>query len=150
MIEGGRVKRISVAVLVDGIYGKNDKGEPVYQPRGKEELDRIAALVRSAIGFDQKRGDRSRWSTCASPSSRPPLVSEPTGLARRGCSSPRTTSCAASSSLVMALLGLIVVLFVVRPLVRRIITPEEVAALAGGRRARARRRLRGDRGRGSR
>src|SRR5262245_50806465 len=57
VIEGGRVKRVSVGVLVDGIYGKNDKGEPIYEPRSKEELDRIAALVRSAIGFDQKRGD---------------------------------------------------------------------------------------------
>ena len=58
VIEGGRVNRISVAVLVDGIYGKNDKGDLVYQPRTKEEIDRIAALVRTAIGFDAKRGDQ--------------------------------------------------------------------------------------------
>src|SRR5205807_1259311 len=56
--EAGRVNRISVAVLVDGSYAKNDKGEMVYQERSKEQLDRIAALVRSAIGFDQKRGDQ--------------------------------------------------------------------------------------------
>ena len=56
--EAGRVNRISVAVLVDGSYSKNDKGEMAYQARSKEELDRIAALVRSAIGFDQKRGDQ--------------------------------------------------------------------------------------------
>src|ERR1019366_2192352 len=42
--EAGRVNRISVAVLVDGSYSKNDKGEMVYQERGKEQLDRIAAL----------------------------------------------------------------------------------------------------------
>ena len=58
MIEGGRVNRISVAVVVDGNYSKNDKGEVTYQPRSKEEIDRIAALVRTAIGFDQKRGDQ--------------------------------------------------------------------------------------------
>ena len=58
VIEGGRVNRVSVAVLVDGNYTKNDKGEVIYQPRDKEEIDRIAALVRSAIGFDQKRGDQ--------------------------------------------------------------------------------------------
>jgi flagellar M-ring protein FliF len=56
--EAGRVNRISVAVLVDGSYAKNDKGEMVYQERSKDQLDRIAALVRSAIGFDQKRGDQ--------------------------------------------------------------------------------------------
>ena len=58
VIEAGRVNRISAAVLVDGTYSKNDKGEVVYQPRAKEEIDRIAALVRSAIGFDAKRGDQ--------------------------------------------------------------------------------------------
>ena len=47
VIEGGRVNRVSVAVLVDGIYAKNDKGELAYQPRSKEEIDRIAALVRT-------------------------------------------------------------------------------------------------------
>ena len=56
--EAGRVNRISVAVLVDGSYSRNDKGEMVYADRSKEQLDRIAALVRSAIGFDQKRGDQ--------------------------------------------------------------------------------------------
>ena len=56
--EAGRVKRISVAVVLDGTYSKNDKGDIVYKPRSKEEIDQIAALVRSAIGFDQKRGDQ--------------------------------------------------------------------------------------------
>jgi flagellar M-ring protein FliF len=57
VIEGGRVKRMSVAVLVDGNYQKGAGGVQEYQQRPQEELDRIAALVRSAIGFDQKRGD---------------------------------------------------------------------------------------------
>ena len=34
------------------------QGRAAYQPRDKEEIDRIAALVRTAIGFDQKRGDQ--------------------------------------------------------------------------------------------
>lgn len=55
--ETGEVKKLSVAVLIDGTYTTNDKGEKVYQPRSKEELDKIAALVRSAVGYDEKRGD---------------------------------------------------------------------------------------------
>ncbi len=55
-IEGGRVKRLSVAVLVDGAYQKNGN-QMEYQPRSQEDLDRISALVRSSIGFDQRRGD---------------------------------------------------------------------------------------------
>src|SRR6202163_4331696 len=58
VVEGGRVNRISVAVLVDGSYVKNEKGDMAYQERPRQELDRIAALVRSAIGFDQRRGDQ--------------------------------------------------------------------------------------------
>src|SRR5262249_30094568 len=58
VIEGGRVNRISVAVVVDGNYTKNDKGEVVYEPRSKDDIERIAALVRTAIGFDAKRGDQ--------------------------------------------------------------------------------------------
>ncbi|MGZ5827808.1 MAG: flagellar basal-body MS-ring/collar protein FliF, partial [Xanthobacteraceae bacterium] len=47
VVEGGRINKIAVAVLVDGIYNKNDKGEVTYEERPKEQLDRIATLVRS-------------------------------------------------------------------------------------------------------
>ncbi|MGI9436888.1 MAG: flagellar basal-body MS-ring/collar protein FliF [Geminicoccaceae bacterium] len=55
---GGRIKRLSVAVLVGGrdvVVG--DGSEPTYAPLELEELDEIASLVRSAIGFDAERGD---------------------------------------------------------------------------------------------
>lgn len=59
IIEAGRIKRLSVAVLVDGVYAPaSGGGEATYQPRSAEELDRIAALVRSSIGFDRNRGDQ--------------------------------------------------------------------------------------------
>jgi flagellar M-ring protein FliF len=124
--EGGRVKRISVGVLVDGIYGKNEKGEPVYQPRAKEEIDRIAALVRSAIGFDQGRGDVVEVVNLRFAEQPTLLVSEPTGLAA-WLTFTKDDIMRGVELMVMMLLGLIVVLFVVRPLVRRIITPEGVA-----------------------
>lgn len=54
--EVGEVKRLSVAVLVDGNYTTKD-GEKTYQPRSQEELDKIAALVKSAIGYEESRGD---------------------------------------------------------------------------------------------
>lgn len=58
----GTIKRLSVAVMVDGRYevpADADKGsEPVYQPRDPEELDQIGALVRTAVGFDSSRSDR--------------------------------------------------------------------------------------------
>lgn len=51
--EPGAVKRVSVAVVVDTVT--DAEGNAV--PRPKEELDRLAALVRSAVGFSEKRGD---------------------------------------------------------------------------------------------
>ncbi len=55
--ETGEVRRLSVAVLVDGTYTTNEAGENVYVPRTEEQLDNIAALVRSAIGYEANRGD---------------------------------------------------------------------------------------------
>lgn len=55
--ETGEVRRLSVAVLVDGTYTTNAEGERIYEPRSDAELDKIAALVRSAIGYDAVRGD---------------------------------------------------------------------------------------------
>ena len=56
--EGGRVKKMSVAVLVDGTYEKGANGEATYKARPQADLDRIATLVKSGIGYDAKRGDQ--------------------------------------------------------------------------------------------
>ena len=55
--ESGEVRRLSVAVLVDGKYVTNAEGVSEYQSRSEAELDQIAALVRSAVGYDANRGD---------------------------------------------------------------------------------------------
>jgi flagellar M-ring protein FliF len=130
--EAGRVNRISVAVLVDGNYSKNDKGEMVYQERSKEELDRIAALVRSAIGFDQKRGDQVEvvnLKFAEAPAVVP--VAEPTGLL--GILQFTKDDVMYVIELgVMMLLSLVVLFMVIRPLVKRILAAEEVASLTDG------------------
>tara|TARA_Y100000590_G_scaffold406410_1_gene495606 strand:+ start:23266 stop:24852 length:1587 start_codon:yes stop_codon:yes gene_type:complete len=56
--EVGEIKRLSVAVLVDGRYSKGEEGERIYEPRTQQEIDQITTLVRSAVGFDQDRGDQ--------------------------------------------------------------------------------------------
>ncbi len=56
--EPGEVKRVSVAVMVNGTRTTAPDGTSVYAPRSAEELQRIEALVKSAIGFDEARGDR--------------------------------------------------------------------------------------------
>ena len=68
--ESGQVQKLSIAVLVDGTYvadaaaakpkdAKADWQPPKkYTPRSKDELDQIATLVKSAVGFDDSRGDK--------------------------------------------------------------------------------------------
>jgi flagellar M-ring protein FliF len=59
VIEGGRVKKLSVAVAVDGKMGPAADGQPAqWTPREAAEMERITALVKSAMGFDEQRGDK--------------------------------------------------------------------------------------------
>jgi flagellar M-ring protein FliF len=124
--EAGRVNRISVAVLVDGSYSKNEKGEMVYQERSKEQLESIAALVRSAVGFDQKRGDQIQVVNlrfAEAPAVVP--VAEPTGLLGM-LQFTKDDVMYVIELAVMMLLGLVVMFMVIRPLVRRILASEPI------------------------
>ncbi len=123
VIEGGRINRISVAVLVDGTYGKDDKGDVTYQPRSKEDLDQIGTLVRSAIGFDQKRGDQVQVVNLRFAETTAISIGEPTGWLS-AFHFTKDDIMRVIELVVMGILELIVLLLVVRPLVRRIITPE--------------------------
>lgn len=51
--EGGAVRRLSVAVLIDGTVDESGQ----YQPRAEAEMEQYVALVKSAIGYDTERGD---------------------------------------------------------------------------------------------
>lgn len=59
----GEVKRLTVAVLVDGKYrvAEATEGEeapaPTYEPRSAEEIQKIDDLVKKSIGFNADRGD---------------------------------------------------------------------------------------------
>jgi flagellar M-ring protein FliF len=129
--EAGRVNRISVAVLVDGSYGKNEKGDLVYKERGKEELDRIAAVVRSAIGFDQKRGDQVEVVNLKfAEAPAVAAIAEPGGLFGMLQFTKDDVMYIIELG-VMMLLGLVVLFMVIRPLVKRILASEEMAALTG-------------------
>lgn len=55
--ESGNVKKLSVAVLVDGVYTTDKDGKQQYGARSPEELKKIEDLVKSSIGFDANRGD---------------------------------------------------------------------------------------------
>jgi flagellar M-ring protein FliF len=55
--EPGMVRRISVAVLLNGVAEPDENGQMRLVPRPAEELEALAELVRSAVGYDEARGD---------------------------------------------------------------------------------------------
>lgn len=55
--ETGTTRRLSVAILVDGTYATDEDGKRIYKPRAKAELENLEKLAKSAVGFDAKRGD---------------------------------------------------------------------------------------------
>jgi flagellar M-ring protein FliF len=122
---GGRVRRLSVAVLVDGRMVPNEAGEPVYSPRDAAELAQIESLVRSAVGFDSARGDVVEVRNM--PFSLPPLVEdEASWLPLTKYDLMRLAELVA-----LALVALMLILLVVRPLLRRLLPPPGFAAAAG-------------------
>ncbi len=58
----GAIKRLSVAVMVDGVYEENadedGKKSLVYKPRSNEELAHFVKMTQNAIGYDPERGDQ--------------------------------------------------------------------------------------------
>lgn len=57
--EPGKVQRLSVAVAVDGVRPVGENGAPgEYAPRSEDEMARIEELVRTAVGFNEARGDQ--------------------------------------------------------------------------------------------
>ncbi len=49
----GEIKKLSVAVMIDGTYDKNNK----YVPRTAEEMQQYKKIVERAVGYDEDRGD---------------------------------------------------------------------------------------------
>ncbi len=116
------LRRQSVAVLVDGIWDPVEGAAPRFRERNAEELARIQALVRSAVGFDERRGDRVeivslRFAEPPEPEAPPAGLFGISALAISGNTTARLIESAMFA--VVALLGL---LLVVRPVAGRLIT----------------------------
>ncbi|MCK4412062.1 MAG: flagellar M-ring protein FliF [Candidatus Eisenbacteria sp.] len=53
----GSITRLSAAVFVDGTYETTPEGGRTYVPRDSEQMQKLTALIKTAIGFDTQRGD---------------------------------------------------------------------------------------------
>lgn len=135
----GRVRRVSAAVVVNDrsvVEGTGKTEHTVWKPRSVEEMHRLEQLAQAAVGFDVRRGDQVvmenvSFSTNA-PEVKPPamdrLVEETRSLLRTQPEFMRTA--------VMGLCGILLVLFVLRPVARQVTAalrePALLTAGAGG------------------
>ncbi len=125
--ESGDVKRLSVAVLVNGAFVEDAEGELVYEPRATEELEQLASLVRSAVGYDEARGDTVELVNMRFFDLETELEAT-AGLRILGFS--KSEAMRVVELLVLGIVAILVLLFVVRPLVSRVL--EAAAAQSGG------------------
>ncbi len=122
MSEAGAVKRLSIAVVVDGTYTTDAQGNSTYAPRDQATLDQITALVKSAVGFDQNRGDQIQVSNLQF-ADRPDLTAQ--GTAAPGLFDfTRDDLLNMAQMAVTLLIGLALILFIMRPLLKRVMAPE--------------------------
>lgn len=119
--ETGTVKRLSVAVLIDGTYTTNDNGEQIYQPRSKEDLAQLEELVRSAIGFNVDRNDEISVVNLQF------VDNQDTALAEGPLDWLKDDLDGIIQTLVLGGVAILAILLVIRPLVNRAIEAAELA-----------------------
>jgi flagellar M-ring protein FliF len=120
-----QIRKISLAVMVDGIDEKGADGVMKWQERPATDLAKIAKLVQSAIGYDAARGDRVEVVTMRFSNPIDVTAEAPAGLFGTPLDKSDLMRLGQTGLLVAA--AFIALLMVVRPTVNRLIalgTPE--------------------------
>ncbi len=118
----GAIRKISVAVLVDGVKTTAEDGTVTWTARPEEELAVLRDLVASAVGLDETRGDKLTLRSLAfEPLPQEGTLASPGFLDAMG----GLNLMSAIQIAVLALVALILGLFVVRPL---LLAPPRAAA----------------------
>lgn len=142
IIEGGAIKRLSVAVAVDQVRVPGAEGAAAtWQDRAPEEIARITALVKSAVLFNEQRGDVVTVEAAAFAR---PDTSLDGGEAPGAFEFDKFDLVRIGEILALVLTALALVFFVLRPLVGGLMSkpepqdlPPEIQALKGAKRAKA-------------
>jgi len=118
--EQPQIDRISLAVMVADVDTVGADGKHVRQSRPSAELDRIAILVKSAIGFDAKRGDQV--DVVSMHFADDETASAPEQSALFGFRLEKADLLHLAQSGLFGLVALLALLFVLRPMVARLTT----------------------------
>ena len=112
----GDLRRLTVAVIIDGSYEKTE-GAWSFVPRKPEELERVRQLVSNAVGLNAERGDSLEVSSAPFNDSEPPH--EPNFAEMLADYAERL-----GKPLLNALLAFLFLMLVVRPVVLALIRPK--------------------------
>jgi flagellar M-ring protein FliF len=121
--DGGTLKKLSVAVVVDNIEGPSGAAKP----RSAQDMAKIAELVKSAIGYDASRGDEVQ------------VVNMPFAHLDTGVGTPAPTPLLGLDgpdwfkiieAAILSLTALLIGLFVLRPLIARMFAPIPTPGMA--------------------
>ncbi|CAK7053833.1 MAG: Flagellar M-ring protein [Desulfovibrio sp.] len=112
----GELRRLTVAVLIDGTYVKAD-GAWTFMPRKSEELEQVRQLVHNAVGLDAGRGDALEVSSAPFTDSEPPR--DPNFADMLADYAERL-----GKPLLNALLAFLFLMLIVRPVVLALIRPK--------------------------
>ncbi len=124
-----QITRISVAVMLDGVESPGKNGKPVWRPRSAATIARIKKLVETAIGYDRARGDVVDIQSMRFVNPNSALGTPKTTLIGRFMASGLLIPLL--RILITGLVGLAALLFIFRPMVRRITSPRD-AMVANG------------------
>jgi len=113
--EAGAIERISVAIVVDGTTTVAEDGTVDWQPRSEEELARIEALARSAIGFNAQRGDTIEVANMQFSRTPPPLTAT---IAPGDFSFDKNDIMRGAELFVLIIVAAMIIFLVARPLVQ--------------------------------
>ena len=107
----GAIKRLSVAVLVNGMMIDDGTGTLTFEPRQDDELSALRELVASAVGFDDARGDVITLKSMDLPT----ITPQGTAVTSSVFSNMFFDAMSLIQLAVLALVSLILGLFVIRP-----------------------------------
>lgn len=131
IIQPGEVKRLSIAVIVDGNYTQDAEGNRTYARRPDAELTQLTQLIQGAIGYNEERGD-----TIVVQSMEFAAIEMPEGIIEAdgmlGFTSAQLVE--VLKTLIIGVIVLLLTILVIRPLMKAALTPVAGGqlAMAGG------------------
>ena len=122
----GTLKRISVAVMIDGTYKREKEGKKKevwkYVPRSQEEMNQFEQIVKRAMNFDANRGDEITVANMPFESGKVQLARADEPVAEEGWLSKLRTQIPLMKKGFVGFCVLLSFVFIIRPLVRWLTT----------------------------